>query len=128
MLVVSKQDIPKEAPRAACYCQHLPQRRIVSLRQPNLLVRPLSLLKISQALILVMISLYMITGLLYLSHQSITSIILFPSRRIYLRDLPAHVADMANDSGYKFSEEYEVCIQIVIVIMTTPSKYNDLII
>ena len=75
-----------------------------------------------------MISLYMITGLLYLSHQSITSIILFPSRRIYLRDLPAHVADMANDSGYKFSEEYEVCIQMVIVIMTTPSKYNDLII
>ena len=33
---------------------------------------------------------------------------MFSSRRIYLRDLPAHVADMANDSGYKFSEEYEV--------------------
>lgn len=45
---------------------------------------------------------------IFILYQSITSIILFPSRRIYLRDLPAHVADMSNDSGYKFSEEYEV--------------------
>ena len=40
---------------------------------------------------------------------------LFCSRRIYLRDLPAHVADMSNDSGYKFSEEYEVCNLALVV-------------
>ena len=43
---------------------------------------------------------------LFLIHVSKLSLL---SRRIYLRDLPAHVADMSNDSGYKFSEEYEVC-------------------
>ena len=30
------------------------------------------------------------------------------SKKIYLRDLPSYVSDMMSDSGFKFTEEYEV--------------------
>ncbi len=32
------------------------------------------------------------------------------SRKVYLRDLPGYVTEMVSDSGFKFSEEYEVII------------------
>ena len=30
------------------------------------------------------------------------------SKKIYMRDLPGYVSDMMSDSGFKFTEEYEV--------------------
>ncbi len=43
------------------------------------------------------------------------------NRKVYLKDLAAHVLTMGDDTGFKFSEEYEVyrdpempCIRVVI--------------
>ena len=42
------------------------------------------------------------------------------SRKIYLRDLPGYVSDMMSDTGFKFSEEYEVCHILIILLFPPP--------
>ena len=108
VLVLPKENlVERVAIRAlACYYLHPLQRTTeVSLNQRQLVLL-LYLLKISQAVTLVTTSpVGKNTGLcFFILHINKSSL---HSRRIYLRDLPAHVGEMSNDSGYKFSEEYE---------------------
>lgn len=35
------------------------------------------------------------------------------TRKIYIRDFAQNLQNMLEDSGYKFSEEYEVCAEII---------------
>jgi hypothetical protein len=44
------------------------------------------------------------------------------TRKIYVRDFAHHLQGMLEDSGYKFSEEYEVSCTALVYIQTSSSK------